>query len=140
MAMRKGGLSVPVVCLTTCVVLLQGQPAPGGVYPVNGCVSSKQKQAGGYCKAVLTAWAKWNVRQDATERDAVLAKAAATLDDKWAEAEARALAKGSDCFETTLTSAAARAQIDSAVAGIVAQVNTGLDLGSRAQAMCGGTL
>ena len=109
-------------------------------YPVRACVSTKQKEAGKYCKALLTAWARWDGRQDSVARDAAIAKAAARLDGKWDRANLRSLNAGSDCADTTLASAAARAQIDGAATNIVTQINGGLDLGSRVHRACGADL
>ena len=111
--------------------------ASAKVYPVNTCVSRKQQEVGRYCQASLQAWGKWERKQDAGRRDAKIAEAAARLGTKWVEIEARSVADGVDCADTTLASSDAIATIDAEVAAIVADVNGGLDLGAKADARCG---
>ncbi|HJQ85200.1 MAG TPA: pectin acetylesterase-family hydrolase, partial [Candidatus Binatia bacterium] len=114
--------------------------AHGATYPVNTCVSTKQKLAGSYCKSVLKAWAKWEMTQDTAARDASFTTAGTKLTTKWNQADTKALAKGTNCADTTLSSSAASAQIDSATAAIVGEVNDGLDLGQKDDAGCGAKL
>jgi Pectinacetylesterase len=110
-------------------------------YPVNTCVSSKQRQAGRYCRSALLAWSRWDVRQDDAERDASIAGAAAKLATQWGKAESRSLAKGSNCADTTLSSGAAQAAIDAGIASVVGLVNGGLDLvGASRDRQCGRAL
>lgn len=155
--MRTTCLSKAIVCTATVATIALAQPAriyalatPESEWanwesvqdrhPVRVCVAAKQKEAGKYCKALLTAWANWDAKQDSSRRDTALTKAAAKLDARWDRANLRALDAGSDCSDTTLSSAAARALVDGAVTEIVAQVNGGLDLGSRAHRSCGAAL
>jgi hypothetical protein len=123
------------------VALAAAVPArAASVYPTNQCVSTKQKAAGTYCKAVLGALAKWETSQDDTKRDAALVKAAAKLDGSWTKAEEKSAKAGVDCGDTTLTSAEARGIVDSASGALLADVNDGLDLGDKSDASCGGKL
>lgn len=118
-------------------------PAPArgaSVYPTNQCVDSKQRAAGAYCKAILHAHAKFQRTQDAGVRDAMLAKAAAALDGAWLKAEAKSQGAGVDCVDTTLTSDAAQALIDSAAGAILDQVEDGLHPGAKADARCANRL
>ena len=123
----------------TLAVLAAGMlgTARAATYPVNRCVGTKQKGAGAYCKAALAAWAKWDVKQDAAGRDAALQDAAGKLGALWSKAEAKSAGQGVDCADTTLSSSAARALVDSAVGALVTEVNGGLNLGRRADASCG---
>jgi len=135
--------SIRVVLGAFAVALLGFGPvqaAPSKPYPTNRCVSTKQKEAGRYCRRVLEAWAQWETRQDSGRRDAAIAQAAAKLATAWAGAERRASRGGVDCAETTLSAAAVRALVDPAAAALVAQVNDGLSLAEPGQARCGAAL
>src|SRR5262249_35905180 len=114
--------------------------ASGKAYPVNACVSRKQSAARAYCRAALRAWARWDVTQNDGTREALLASAAGKLDAKWVAAEAKSLRAGSDCADTTATAGALRAEVDSAIAAIVGDVNAGLSLGNPGNAACGAQL
>jgi hypothetical protein len=109
-------------------------------YPVNVCVGTKQKLAASYCKSAFGAWSNFETSGDAAKRDASLQKAATKLGGKWTKAETKSLAGGSDCAETTLSASTAVANVDSAIAAFIGQVNTGLDLGDKAQAKCGASI
>jgi hypothetical protein len=113
--------------------------AAASFYPVNKCVSTKQREAADYCRKSLRAWAAWDVGQDAGKRDAALARAATGLTNRWTKAENASADAGSDCGETTASSSEVIDAINAAVAGIVADVNDGLDLGSD-DAKCGATI
>jgi hypothetical protein len=119
---------------------LAPRPVRAGAYPVNACVSAKQNQVGNYCRRALKAWAAFESGQMAARRGAALQRAAASLAAKWGRADTVALARGTDCADTTLGVAAAQALVDAAVGTIVGEVNGGLDLGVRAQAACGAHL
>jgi hypothetical protein len=117
--------------------LSAGAVAPARAYPTNDCVGAKQTQAGSYCRRVLRAWARWESDQRADRRDRSLARAMRVIFDAWNRADANATAAGVDCAETTISLLDARAGIDSAVVDVVAEVNSGLDLGNPLQARCG---
>jgi hypothetical protein len=110
------------------------------VYPTNICVSSKQKEAGKYCRSVFNAWARFEERQDAGVRDAAIQAAADKLDKYWGKAETKSQSRGVDCVDTTATAADMRASIDAAASALVADVNGGLDLGQHQEARCGAKL
>ena len=135
-------LNASAICLTLALLadLLAPAPARPAPYPVNACVSLKQKEAGRYCRAVLQAWSAWERSQDSVGRDHSLENAARQLGGRWAQAEADALRQGTNCAETTLESGAAQSRIDAAVGDVVAAINAGLDLGRVADARCGGRL
>jgi hypothetical protein len=114
--------------------------AQGGVYPVNDCVSTKMRNAGEYCSAVLGAWSLWDTSQDDAKRDATLAKAQEKLGERWAQAEEKSFMKDVDCAETTLSATELGELVGSAAAQIVAEVNGGLDLGDKSDARCGSDL
>jgi hypothetical protein len=132
--------TLPTFTMSLLLALVVAAPALAASYPTNVCVGSKQKEAAKYCKSVLKAWGVWDTSQSDTARDTQLAAAASKLDLRWGMADARATAAGVDCAETTLSSSAAGALIDGAAAGIVAAVNTGLDLGDPNDGACGGKL
>ena len=114
--------------------------ARGANYPVNTCVATKEKAAATYCQKALAAWAKGQSKNDPAGRDAAIAAAAMKLTDKWSDAEAKSAKKDSDCADATLSSAAAIAEIDSAIGAIVGEVNDGLDLNDKDNASCGAKL
>src|SRR5581483_3202753 len=121
----------------TLAMLVAGEAVAAKPYPVNACVAQKQKLAGHYCRAVLAAWSGWESSQDDGGRDAALAAAASALEAGWSSADASALGQGTDCAETTLSSAGAEQKVHDVVAGIVSEVNGGLTLGTRSDAKCG---
>jgi hypothetical protein len=114
--------------------------AAPALYPVNGCVSTKQQSAAAYCGSVFKAWSKYETTQDAAKRDATIARVGGKLVALWSKAETASAKAGSDCADTTLGASALRAAIDSAAAAIVGDVNSGLDLGNKADASCGARL
>src|SRR5262245_58258254 len=131
---------LPLLVATLAVAIVPPATARAKAYPVNVCVGTKQKLAGGYCKAALKAWAKFETSGDSAKRDAALAKAAGKLGPKWTAAETKSLAGGSDCADTTLAATAAVQEVDSAVAALVGEVNGGLDLGDKTQAKCAASI
>src|SRR5262249_13538699 len=100
-------------------------------------VSRKQEGAGDYCRRVLKAWAGWDRDQDVSRRDKKIAAAAADLAKGWAKNEAKAAEDEVDCADTTASSSAVGAFIDSATGALVEAVNMGLDLDEKAGARCG---
>ncbi len=128
------------LALVATATLALAHTAAAGVYPTNVCVSTKQKELGGYCKRVLKAAAGFDKTGDAVKRDAALQAAVAKLAEKWTKAEGKSTAKGVDCAQTTLSNSAAQALVDSGAGAIVDAVNAGLDLGTKNDAKCGSTL
>jgi hypothetical protein len=115
--------------------------ASAGAYPSNKCVADKVKAARSKCKKVLQAWSTWEKNQDDGERDGRLLTVANKFDTAWTSAEEKAARKGVDCADTTLSSLEMESLIDAAIAGIVTEINTGLDLsGNHKHANCGSKL
>jgi hypothetical protein len=108
--------------------------------PALRCVATKERVAGKYCGSVLNAWAQFESGQDASQRDAAIAKAASKLDKDWAKAEQQSAADGVDCAAAFLTADGATQAIDSASGAIVAALNDGLDPGDAGDVECGGKL
>jgi hypothetical protein len=123
-----------------CAVALGATATQAAPYPTNTCVSSKQKAAAKYCKSVLQAWSSWETEQDGPARDGAIASASTLLDEKWAKAEDKSAARGSDCADTTATAPALRSLVDSAAGALVDDINGGLDLGTAADGKCGAAL
>jgi hypothetical protein len=123
--------------LVVGVVALAEGSAQARIYPVNKCVSRKQREAGRYCKRILGVWAKWDTRRDDAQRDEKFQDAFNNLDLGWDKAEVRSSGKGTDCVDATLSSANMASLIDTAIAEIVTDINNGLDLSSRGDARCG---
>jgi hypothetical protein len=90
------------------------------------------------CKKTLGAWSTWD--QNQTDPNARLAAAAAEFEKAWNRADTRAAKKDVNCAETTLSATEMELLIDTAVGEIVAEINTGLDLGDKRHAKCGGKL
>jgi hypothetical protein len=109
-------------------------------YPTTTCVATKQKAVATYCKKALSAWSTWEKSQDGAKRDASLAAAADKLEGAWTDAEAKSTAAGADCTDTTVSTSALGAFLDSAIGALVDDVNAGLDLGDKKQAGCGGKI
>jgi Pectinacetylesterase len=137
MTMSRFGRVLLAVSATTLATAATGAAKP---YPTNTCVSRKQQSAGDYCKRVLKAWAKWDRTGNAIGRDAKIAGAGDDLVRAWAKAEAKSVADGADCADTTLSSEQLTSLVGSATGAIVAAVNDGLDLTVKQEARCGRTL
>ena len=124
--MRK--LSFALAMVWALALALPAPVADAATFEANKCVSAKLKEAGKKCKGLLKAWSNWDKTQDAVKRDAAIAKASSKFEAKWTKIDDKALAKGTDCADTTIDVAGAEATIDAAVAAIVADVNAGLTL------------
>lgn len=123
------------------VLLLAPLGAARGAYPGNTCVSAKQHAAAGFCRAVLSAWKGWEQSQDSAKRDLALTNASQKLAASWSMVEERAAKRSVDCADTTASRADTEALLDNAIAAIVTDVNTGLDLvGNKDHAACGAAL
>jgi len=101
------------------------------------CVSSKHKEAGKYCSAVLKAWSQFEKSGKADKRDAAIARAKQKLTSAWTKAEDKGDDAGIECGGAFLAASTAGAFIDSASGAMVDVVNTGLDLSNKTQAKCG---
>ncbi|HWP64947.1 MAG TPA: pectin acetylesterase-family hydrolase [Candidatus Limnocylindria bacterium] len=126
--------------LALAAVVAAGTPAAAKKpkpYPTIACVSAKQTALATYCKKALGAWAAWEKSQNDAKRAASLASAAGALEAAWAKAESKAAHAGVDCSETTASTSALGAFLDSAMEALVDDVNMGLDLGDNEQASCG---
>jgi hypothetical protein len=101
------------------------------------CVSTKHKEAGKYCSAVLKAWSQFEKSGKADKRDASIAKAKQKLTTAWSKAEDKGTGAGVECGGAFLAASTAGAFIDSASGAMVDVVNTGLTLSDKTQAKCG---
>ncbi len=124
--MKRLSFTLAIVWAVTALAPLPA--ADAATFEANKCVSSKLKEAGKTCKGLLKAWSKWDKTQDAVKRDAAILKTTTKFAEKWDKIDGKALAKGTDCADTTISLAGAQALIDAAVAAIVADVNGGLTL------------
>ncbi|PYR20153.1 MAG: hypothetical protein DMF98_23955 [Acidobacteria bacterium] len=104
------------------------------------CAAAKLKSEAKKCRADLKAWAKWDTNQDASARDTAISTATVKLSDAFDRANAKAVSRGAECDETSLTGTEMGAAIDSAVGSIVTMINTGLDLTNASEAKCGAKL
>ena len=122
--------------LLAAAIALSPVAAHAGVYPGNKCLSAKQGAAAKKCQAVLKAWSKWEQDQDTAKRDAAIATAATKFSDAWSKAETKALSKGTDCADSTDTSANVETAIDNAASDFITALNGGLTLSNPVHAKC----
>ena len=83
------------------------------------CVSTKHKEAGKYCSAVLKAWSQFEKSGKADKRDASIAKAKTKLTAAWSKAEEKGTNGGVECGGAFLAASTAGAFIDSASGAMV---------------------
>jgi hypothetical protein len=93
------------------------------------------KAAADRCEEVLEAWSIWTKTQNAPQP--LIDEADAAFDEEWANAEGVAAMSNVDCVDMTLSGADMKALMDTRIDDIVAEVNDGLDLGVKKQAICG---
>src|SRR5499433_4001448 len=99
--------------------------------PTSLCLSAKEKQAARFCAAALSAWSRFDLKGDASKRDAALTRASTKLAGAFAAIEVKAKHDGVDCSASFVSSATG------AFTAVADTVNAGLDLGSKDQAKCG---
>jgi hypothetical protein len=121
-------------------VLSGAHVATAAPYPTNVCVGAKQQAAAKYCRSVLSALAMFEVRQNATRRDAAIDHAAGRLDGAWAAADTAATGAGVDCGDTTGPASGFRAVVDGAANDLAATINASISLADPTQAQCGRSL
>ncbi len=116
-----------VIAGVAAVALFAPQPGHAASYPSNACASAKLKAASSLCKSALNAHAKFvgGGSVDTATRDTALTKAADKFTAAWDKAEAKALAKGTDCAEMTASNATMQGFINTGVGSIVTSVTTG---------------
>jgi hypothetical protein len=98
------------------------------VYPGNKCASQKLDIAADRCDRLLKIWGFWDRTQFDFMRDWLLSRQDRLFDRRWTAAEESASQAGVDCADMTLSGPELKTLIDTAVDGIVTEVNTGLDL------------
>ncbi len=130
-------LTVAVAFALAGWVLATPEAGQAGVYPGNQCASAKMKEGGKYCMKVLKAWSVWDKTQDDGKRDEKLTKAKSKLDEGWDKAETKAADKGVDCVDMTVTADELALMVGTAAGEIVAEINSGLDLGDKDDGKCG---
>jgi hypothetical protein len=104
------------------------------------CVAAKQRASANYCHAALQTWASWELNQNDADRDRQLSKAGLKLARHFGIAETLSAEAGVDCVDQTATAAEIAASIGEAASEVVAEINTGLDLGVNEDASCGAVL
>lgn len=115
--------------------------AQARVYPGNACVSAKQRAASTLCRAVVSKWSLWEKSQDSAGRDLAITAASQRFAAAWTRAEHTAAKQNVDCSDTTAAAADIETLLNGAVAAIVTDVNSGLDVvGNKADAKCGAAL
>ena len=109
--------------------------ASAATYPSYKCASQKMKAAADRCEEVLEAWSIWTKTQH--DPQPLIDEADAAFDARWASAEDAAAMGNVDCVDMTLSGADMKARMDTTIGDIVVEVNDGLDLGVKKQAICG---
>jgi hypothetical protein len=132
--MRRISLISWMVVLAFALTAAQSD-ASAGAYPSNECASDKMKAAARRCDMVLKAWGIGNASRRTP--DWMIDHADRAFDAKWARAENEAAMENVDCADMTLSGEDMKALMDTAIDEIVAEVNDGLNLRSRRQALCG---
>ena len=127
-------ISVVSWALVLAFVLLAAH-ANAGTYPSYECASEKMDAAADRCDKVLKAWSIWAQNQKDPQK--LIDHADAAFDARWARAEDAAAINKVDCVEMTLSGTDMKTLMDTAIDEIVAEVNDGLDLGVKKQAICG---
>ncbi|MHC4065929.1 MAG: hypothetical protein ACYSUI_15720, partial [Planctomycetota bacterium] len=109
--------------------------ASAATYPSYKCASQKMKAAADRCEEVLEAWSIWTKTQN--DPQPLIDEADAAFDQSWTDAEDAAAMGNVDCIDMTLSGAGMMELMDTAIDDIVVEVNEGLDLGVKKQAICG---
>jgi hypothetical protein len=137
MSRQAGCATVVAVCALALVPGIVDAKKKSKPDPTLVCASSKHKEAGKYCAAVLNAWSQFEKSGKADKRDAAIAKAKEKLQREWAKAEEKGTDGGIECGGAFLAASTAGAFIDSASGAMVESVNSGLDLDNKTHAKCG---
>src|SRR5678815_3722767 len=95
------------------------------------CASTKHKEDGKYCSAVLKAWSQFEKSGKADKRDAAIAKAKSKLTAAWSKAEDKGEDAGIECGGAFLAASTAGAFIDSASGAMVGVLTLVLRLRPR---------
>jgi hypothetical protein len=143
MMSRRQKHLIPWTPVLAFALLVAPGAAVAGAYPSNKCASAQLKAAGKKCKGVLGAWSGWVKKQDDVKRDGKLDKAETKFSEALAKAEEKATKKGVTCAltqELDLIHQTFSSDLDTAIADIVADISSGLNLGDKAQAKCGASL
>jgi hypothetical protein len=123
-----------ILCVLLLALPLCAARANDESYPSYECASEKMKAAALRCDRVLKAWSIWawypGVREWVTHRADV------AFDARWASAEDAAALSNVDCVDMTLSEGEMKALMDTAIDEIVTEVNDGLNIGVKEQAMC----
>jgi hypothetical protein len=89
------------------------------LYPTDACVVAKLEATASYCREAVGAWNRGDPSQGA---DAQLEAARGQLATAWSSAEAKSLAKGASCADTTATANEMIATVDGGAAAIAAAI------------------
>lgn len=121
MSMPRPARPLPWLIATLALAgALSGPTCTGGtvLYPTDACVVAKLQATATYCGEAVEAWD----RGDPSQGDAQLDAARSALTSAWSNAEARSLAKGVSCADTTATANEMIATVDGGAASIAAAI------------------
>ena len=121
-------LSLPSLVLAALPVLGPATARATDLYPTDACVAKKLAAAADACRASLDAYALDALYSSAATLGKRLDRAATTLDQAFADADAGATADGVDCSQTTLTGDAMGQTIRDGAGALATTVKSTLDL------------
>src|SRR5207244_13602429 len=98
------------------------------------CAAAKLKSEAKKCRVDLKVWAKWDTNQDASARDTAISTATVKLSDAFDRANEKALSRGAERDETSLTGTETCAAIDSAYITNVTMTKPARDLNNAMDA------
>ena len=101
-ASRRADVAAALAALVAvCALPIAAAADPAGLYPTDTCVANKLRASADYCWEAVQAFGRGDPSQTADDQ---LLRARARLESNWAKAEAKSLAAGVACDETTATS------------------------------------
>ena len=121
MSMPRPARPLPWLIATLALAgALSGPTCTGGtvLYPTDACVVAKLQATATYCREAVEAWD----RGDPSQGDVLLDAARSELASAWSSAEAKSLAKGVSCADTTATADEMIATVDGGAASLAAAI------------------
>ena len=115
--------SPAVLAAAAALAVVYAFPAVATVdaYPTDVCVAEKLRAAAGYCWEAIEAWDRGDPSRSADKR---LVKARERLTSSWERADARSLAAGVACDQTTSTPGEMISTLDAGAADLAAAIAT----------------
>ncbi len=120
MTMPRPARPLPWILSAIALASLAGAPTctRTDLYPTDACVVAKLQATATYCREAVGAWD----RGDPSQGDALLESARGRLASAWASAEAKSLAQGVSCADTTASADEMIATVDGGAAQLAAAI------------------